>query len=109
MSRHTMPKVVYNEVPAEPIWVDFAGYEPEEVLQALVDRAITGIEYMKISKLEPEYAAALLERQYIQYTNGRYLGVSFEKFPLIDSTTYNKYNGDGAMEDALQLLYDRSL
>lgn len=107
-SRKYIPKELIYEVSTNPIMVDFAGYEPEEVLQALVDQAVTGIEYMKVSRLEPEYAAMLLERKYIQYTNGRYLGVTFEKFPLINSVTYDKYNGAGAMEAALKLLYDRT-
>lgn len=106
-NRYT-PKVIVNEGPAETNMVDFSGYEPDEVLQALVDQAITGTPYMKVSRLEPEYIEVLLERKYIQYTNGRYLGVTFEKFPLIDSTMYDKYNGAGAMESALKLLYDRT-
>jgi hypothetical protein len=107
-SRKYIPKIVIKEVSSEPNWVDFAGYEPEDVLQALIDQAITGTEYMKVSRLEPEYMACLLEREYIQFTNGRYLGVTFKKYPLIDSTTYDKYNGAGAMESALQLLYNRT-
>lgn len=103
-----IPKIVVNEVPPEANWVDFTGYEPEDVLQALIDQAITGVEYMKVSRLDPEYATVLLNRKYIQYTNGRYLGVTFEKFPLIDSTTYDKYNGPGAMNDALKLLHNRT-
>lgn len=107
-ARMYTPKLIVNDVPADPNWVDFAGYEPEDVLQALIDQAITGTPYMKVSRLEPEYIAAMLVRKYIQYTNGRYLGVTFEKFPLIDSTTYDKYNGEGAMAAALKLLYDRT-
>jgi len=87
--------------------VDFTGYEEEEVLQALVDNALTSDFYLKLSKLDHEVALSLVERSYIEYVNGRYLGVTFANFPLIASARYDELNGEGAMESALKLLYDR--
>ncbi len=90
--------------------VDFAGYEAVDVLQALIDNIIPPSSfYHKLGKLDKETALAMIQRDTIQYLNGRMLDVSFKQFPLINSAGYDKHNGAGAMERALQLLYDRML
>lgn len=89
--------------------VDFTGYEEIEVLQALVDNAVTSDFYLKFGQLDAEVAQSLIERSYIEYINGRYLGVSFANFPIIASARYDELNGDGAMQKVLKLLYDRTV
>lgn len=88
--------------------VDFTGYEPEDVLRALIDTAIADDFYKRLPTPEGDYALALMQRKTIEYLNGRYLGITFAKFPLMDSKKYDKYNGEGAMERAFQLVYYRS-
>lgn len=90
--------------------IDFTGYEAEDVLQALIDNAVPpSTFYHKLGKIDRETALAMIQRDHIQYLNGRMLDVSFKQFPLISSAGYDKHHGEGAMARALQLLYDRTL
>lgn len=89
--------------------VDFTGYEAVDVLQALIDNVKPSSDfYYKLGKLDKESALSMIERKTIEYVNGRMLGVTFQQFPLMDSTKYDKHNGEGAMERALKLIYERT-
>jgi hypothetical protein len=92
--------------------VDFVGYEPEEVLRALHDCAKTynnSTFYHKLGSLDLVYARDLLAtRDKIDYLNGRFICVSFETFPLIDSEKYDQKNGEGMMLMALDMLAKRA-
>jgi len=88
--------------------IDFTGYEPEDVLRALIDTAIADDFYKRLPTPEGDYALVLMQRKMIEYLNGRYLNVTFAKFPLIDSKKYDEINGEGAMKRAFKLVYDRS-
>jgi hypothetical protein len=93
-------------------FIDFVGYEPEEVLQALHDSAKTynnSVYYQRFGSLNLDYAGDLLAtRDTIDYLNGRFLHVSFASFPLIDSEKYDKVNGRGAMLATLDMLAKRA-
>jgi len=88
--------------------IDFTGYEPEDVLRALINVAVIDDFYKRLPTPEGDYALSLIQRKTIEYVNGCYLGVTFAKFPLMDSKKYDEINGEGAMERAFQLVYDRS-
>ena len=100
----------YSEDSLDDEWVDFVGYEPEEVLQALHDCAKTSTDYYaRFGSLNLKYARDLLNtRDRIDYLNGRYIHVSFESYPLLDSEEYDKKNGEGMMLMALDMLSKRA-
>lgn len=89
-------------------FVDFAGYSKAEVLRALHDSAKMYNDnpfYYRFGSIDLKYADDLLKtRDSVVYLNGRFLHVNFVTFPLLDSTEYDKYNGDNAMWNALELL-----
>ncbi len=89
-------------------FVDFAGYTKAEVLQALHDSAKlynNNTYYYRFGSVTLDYAENLLNtRDSVVYLNGRFLYVNFVTFPLLESTDYDKHNGEDAMWKALEML-----
>jgi hypothetical protein len=94
------------------IYVDATNLKPENVLAELYNSSKPygmGIFQYKANVMSSKQAEDILkefydnnEYAYFDYLDGRPIKTTFEYFPNIDATTYDKYNGDGSMSKCIE-------
>jgi hypothetical protein len=88
------------------VFVDFNGFTQNEVVRALwaVSRTAaffqgSGIPEPQLDSVPQNYVDKLLaQNDYIDYFLGRVIKCSFQNFPLLESTKFDRDNGANAME-----------